>query len=111
MVCKAVRIGGELAAEKEDHLGGLGVRSEDPLAGLEVGRESHPEEPGAERGGLLEGLAVEREGWEDQISVVTGLHLDQNQEMVEKKCIRISEMSLLGLHGTMGKREGTMSSP
>lgn len=110
MVCKAARTGVELAAEKGDHLGGQAVRREDRLEGLGVEREYHPEELGAGRGDYLEGLAVGKGDWEDQILVVTEVHLDQNREMVGKKCIRITEMSLLGLHGTMEKREGMKSS-
>lgn len=111
MVCKAARTGVELAAEKGDHLGGLAVRREDPFEGLGVGKEYHPEELGAGRGDHLEGLAAGKEDWEDQILVVTEVHLDQNQEIVGKKCIHITEMSLLGLHGIMEKREGMKSSP
>lgn len=111
MVCKAARTRVELAAEKGDHLGGLEVRREDPLERLGVEREYHLEELGAERGGPhLEGLAVGKGDWEDQILFVTEVHLDQNQEMVGKNCIHITEMSLLGLHGTMEKREGMKSS-
>lgn len=105
MSCKAARTGVELAAEKGDHLGGLAVRREDPLEGPGVGREYHPEELGAGRGDHLEHLAVGKGDREDQILVVTEVHLDQNQGMVVKKCIHITEMSL-GLHGTMEKREG-----
>lgn len=111
MVCKAARTGVELAAEKGDHLGELAVRREDPLGGLGVGREDHLEELGAGRGDHhLEGLEVGKGDWEDQILVVTEVHLDQNQEMAGKKCIHITEMSLLGLRGTMEKREGMKSS-
>lgn len=110
MVCKAARTGVELAAEKGDYLGGLAVRREDLLEGLGVGKEYHHEELGVGRGDHLEGLAVGKGDWEDQILVVTEVHLDQNQEMVGKKCIHITEMSLLELHGIMEKREGTKSS-
>lgn len=110
MVCKATKTGVELAAEKGDHLGGLAVRREDPLEGLGVGKECPPEELEAERGDHLEGLAVGNGEWEDQILVVTEVHLDQNQEMVGRKSIHITEMSLLGLHGTMEKRGGMKSS-
>ena len=106
MVCKAARTEVEPAAGKGDHPGGLAVRREDPLEDLGVERECHPEELGAGRGDYLEGLVV----WEDQNLVVTEVHLDQNQEMVGKKCIRITEMSLLGLLGTTEKREGMKSS-
>lgn len=106
MVCKAARTGVEVAAEKGGHLGGPAVRREDPLEGLGVGREYHPEELGAGRGDHLEGLAAGKGDWEDQILVVIEVHSDQNQEMVGRKCIHITEMSLLGLHGTMEKREG-----
>lgn len=37
-------------------------------------------------------------------------HSDQNQEMVETKCILTTEMNLLGLRGTMEKREDMKSS-
>lgn len=110
MVCKAARTEVELAAVKGDHLEGLAVRREDPLEGLGVGRGYHPEELGAGRGDHLEDLAVGKGDWEDQILVVTEVHLDQNQEMVGKKCIHITGKSLLGLHGTMEKREGMKSS-
>lgn len=110
MVYKAARTEVELAAEKGDYLGGLAVRREDLLGGLGVGREYHHEEPGVGRGDHPEGLAVGKGDWEDQISVVTEVHLDQNQEMVGKKCIHITETSLLGPHGTMEKREGMKSS-
>ena len=110
MVCKAARTEVELAAGKGDHPGGLAVRREDPLEDLGVERECHPEELGAGRGDYLEGLVVGRGVWEDQNLVVTEVHLDQNQETVGKKCIRITEMSLLGLLGTTEKREGMKSS-
>lgn len=109
MVCKGARTGVELAVEKGDHLGGLAVRREDLFEGLGVEREYHPEELGAGREDHLEGLAVEKGDWEDQSLVVIEVHSDQNQEMVGKKCIHITEMSLLGLHGTMEKSEGMKS--
>lgn len=109
MVCKAARTGVELAAEKGDHLGGLAVRREDPFEGPGVEREFHLEELGAGRGHHLEGLAVGNGDWEDQIWVVTGVHLDQNQEM-GRKCILTTETSLLELRGTTERREGTRSS-